>query len=246
MKKVLLIMAVVVGYTVSLYAQASKLTKSYQMFNVNYMKPKRGEEKQFEAAVLAHNARFHNAAPYTARLAKISEGSGSDGWYVWVMGPNMYADLDHQPDGNKEHDDDWSKNIDVHVAEYGESNFWKLQDELSYTPPNYMPERVDVWTMDIKPGMRYQFADLMKKWKALWEAKKYPYSMRVFYNDLFSANGKDASIVYSFSKYSDFDFDIKWREDYEAMYGVGSWDNFWKVWNESVASTDEHLRKYIK
>lgn len=245
MKKLALTLAVLVVYTASLFAQAAK-SKTYQMLNTMKMKPKRTHEKQFEASVKAHIAKFHPAGPYAARLSVITEGSGSDGWYVWAMGPLMYADLDKMPQGKKDHDDDWDKTVDIHVEQYGESFFWKLQDDLSVTPPNYNPDRIDVWGIDLKPGMRYQFAELMKKWKAMWEAKKYPFALRVFYNELWNADGNDAAIVYSFTNYADFDLDISWRNDYDAMYGVGSWDNFWKEWNECVASTDEHLRKFIK
>ena len=159
----------------------------------------------------------------------------------------MYADLDKQPQGQKEHDDDWAKTVDPLVDQYGETNFWRLQEELSYTPANYNPERLDVWVVDIKPGMRYQFADLMKSWRAMWEAKKYPYSMRVSYNDLWSDTGADAGIVFSFSHYADFDDpNTDWRKDYEALNGPGSWDNFWKQWNTCVNSTSEQLRQLIK
>ena len=246
MKTTLLLATVLTGCTVSLFAQTAKV-KPYQMFETNYIMPKHGQESQFEAGMKAHNAKFHAAGtPTAARCAQITEGTGSEGWYIFVMGPLMYTDLDKQPQGTKEHDDDWNTNVDSHVEKYGESNLWKLQEDLSYTPPNYNPDRADVWSMDIKQGMRFQFAELMKKWKALWEAKKYSFSLRVFYNELFDSDGKDAGIVFSFNNYADFDLDIKLREDYEAMYGPGSWDNFWKSWNECVVSTDEQLRKFIK
>ena len=244
-KKLALICVLLVVYTTTLFAQTAE-KKSYQMFNTQMMKPKRGHEKQFEDAVKAHITKFHPAGPYAARLSVITDGSGSDGWYVWAMGPLTYTDLDKMPQGNKVHDDDWSKMVDVHVDETGESTFWKLQDELSFTPPNYKPERLDVWLIDIEPGMRYQFADLMKKWKGMFEAKKYTYAMRVFYNDLWSGKGQDVSIVYSFANYADFDMDVSWRNDYESVYGAGSWDNFWKAWNDCVVNSDEHLRKFIK
>jgi hypothetical protein len=245
MKTKLLVIIFFTGFINLLFAQTAKVP-AYKMYSNNSMKPKRGMEKQFEAAVKAHNAKFHATGPYTARLSQITEGTGSDGWYVWSMGPLMYTDLDNQPDGKKDHDDDWSKNIDPLVDTYGESVFWKLQEDLSFTPPNYNPDRLDVWTIDIKQGMRYEFAELMKKMKAMFETKKYEYAMRVFYNDLWSGKGKDAAIVFNFTNYSDFDKDIKWREDFEAMNGVGSWDNFWKKWNDCVVSTDELLRKFIK
>lgn len=244
MKKRTLIIAVFLIYTAGLFAQTAN-TSSYQMFNTQMMKPKRGHEKQFEDAVKAHVAKFHPKGAYDARLSVITDGSGSDGWYLWSMGPLTYTDMDKTPAGTAGHDEDWDKTVDTHVETYGESNFWKLREDQSYTPANYRPERVDVWLIDMKAGMGYTFSDLMKKWKAVWDAKKYPYSFRVLSNDLFSKKGNDVAIVFSFTKYADFDLDISWRKDYEAMYGAGSWDNFWKVWNECVESTDEQLRKYI-
>jgi hypothetical protein len=221
--------------------------KPYQMYETLPLKPKRGQEKQFEEAVKQHNARFHASAPHRASLAVVTEGSGSDGWYFWVMGPCMYSDLDGQPsETSKDHDNDWAANVDPNVDKYGESHVWKYQDSISVTPAGYNPDRLDVWVMDIKPGMRGRFYDLMKKWKGLWEANKYPFSMRVFFNDLWSGSGQDAAIVYSFSKYADFDLDFKWKADYEKMYGENSWEAFWKEWNECVASTSEQLRKMIK
>ena len=244
MRKLLLSMTVLAAYTVVVFAQAST-TKSYQMASVMAIKPKRGQEKQFEDAVKAHDAKFHTG-PYGAQLWLVTEGTGSDGWYVWRMGPLTYTDMDKQPQGNKDHDDDWSKTVDIHVDQYGETSFWKLQEDLSYTPANYNPDHLDVWIIDIKQGMRFQFADLMKKWKAMWEAKKYPYSLRVSYNDLWSGDGADAAILFSFNHYADFDDDTDWRKDYESMYGPGSWDNFWKEWNNCVISTSEQLRSLVK
>src|SRR5689334_1304068 len=107
MKKKLFIAAVIVGISASLFAQ-TKVVKPYQMYSLMYVKPKHGMEKQFETAVKAHDAKFHASGPYTAKLALITEGNHSDGWYVWTMGPLMYTDLDNQPDGKKDHDDDWA------------------------------------------------------------------------------------------------------------------------------------------
>jgi hypothetical protein len=246
MKKILCLVLLVGCSASFLIGQAATQKTTYQMFNNSFMKPKRGHEKQFEEGVKAHNAAYHSSGPHRATLSMITEGSGSDGWYIWSMGPLMYKDLDHQPDGNVKHDEDWDKNVDAHVEEYGESYLWKLNEELSYTPANYNPQRIDVWVLDIKPGMRYQFADLMKKMKAVWDAKKYSFSLRVFYNDLWNGKGKDAAIVYSFDNYAEFDLDVKFKEDFEAIHGAGSYDNFWKSWNDCVASVDEHMRKFIK
>jgi len=246
MKKLSLTIVVLIAFTASLIAQATSGSKTYQMVQIMMIKPKQGHEKAFEAAVKAHDAKYHSGA-YTAQLWAVTYGEGSDGWYVWRMGPLTYTDMDKQPQGGKEHDDDWSKNVDPHVQEYGETNLWKLQDDLSYTPANYTPENLDVWVIDIKPGMRYQFVDLMKNWKAMCDAKKYPYAMRVSFNDMFSSDGADAAIVFSFNHFAEFDDpNFSWRKDYEEMFGEGSWDNFWKQWNLCVNSTGEQIRQLVK
>jgi hypothetical protein len=245
MRKFLLSIAVFAMYTAGAFAQTAA-AKPYQMVQIMMIKPKQGEEKAFEDAVKAHDSKYHSGA-YAAQLWVINYGKGSDGWYIWRMGPLMYADMDKQPQGGKEHDDDWAKNVNPHVQQYGETNLWKIQDELSYTPANYNPENLDVWVVDIKPGMRYQFADLMKKFKIMFDTKKYPYSMRVSYNDLFSGDGVDAGIVFSFNHFAEFDDpNSDWRKDYESINGPGSWDNFWKEWNSCVNSTSEHIRSLVK
>src|SRR5436190_2350286 len=100
MKKFVITMAVLVAYTAGVIAQTATAPKTYQMVSIMFIKPKRGQEKAFEDAVKAHDAKYHSGA-YDAQLWLITEGKGSDGWYVWRMGPLMYADLDKQPQGQK-------------------------------------------------------------------------------------------------------------------------------------------------
>lgn len=245
MKKQILALISIPVFACCMYAQTSKTVTNYQMFNVMNIMPKKGMEEQFEAGISAHNAKYHSSGPYKARCASITHGAGSDGWYVWAMGPLTYTDMDNEPNGNKEHDADWNKNVDAFVDHYGETKLWKLREDLSVTPPNYNPGRVDVWGITVNPGMRYKFDELMKKWKGMWEAKKYTYCLRVFNSDLMTS-GHNTSMVFSFEKFAEFDLDVSWKNDYESLYGSGSWANFWKDWNECVSATDEHLRKYLK
>jgi hypothetical protein len=244
--KQLILSMLIVCFSLSLLMAQSAENKSYDMYSLLMLKPKRGHEKDFEAGVKLHNEKWHASGPHSARLSSISYGPGSDGWYVWGMGPLTYTDLDTEPAGKKEHDDDWSKNVDPHVETYGEASLWKLQDKLSYTPPNYMPDRIDVWSINIKQGKRDQFADNIEKLKVVWEEKKYPFSFRVFYSDLWNSNGADASIVFSFSNFAQFDADIPIRADYDAKYGTGSWDTWWDVFNQTVEGVDEQIREFVK
>jgi hypothetical protein len=238
---------VVILFATSIAFAQTNMVKPYTMYQTELIKPKIGQEPAFEKAVMAHISKFHASDPYKARLERVDGGMGSDGWYVFIMGPTNYAAMDGQPNGNNQaHDDDWSKNISPLVEKYGETSFWKLQDDLSYTPASYAPAMLDIWSLKIKPGMRYKFEDLAKKISKVSTDKKYAMSFRVFYNDLFDQSGYNASVVFGFNKWSDLDIDVAYKADYEAAYGPGSWDNFWDDWRSCVETVDESIRTFVK
>jgi len=246
MRKLLFLAVMVMCSTTILFAQANQV-KPYTMLQTEWIKPKIGQEQAFEKAVMAHIAKFHSADPYKARLQRCEVGLGSDGWYIFTMGPTTYTAMDGQPNGNNaDHDKDWNTNIAPLVQEYGETSEWKLQDDISYTPANYAPDKVDVWAIQIKPGMRYKFEELCKKVSKVSTDKKYAMSFRVFYNDLWNQSGYNASVVFGFNKWSDLDIEVAYKADYEAAYGPGSWDNFWDDWRSCVAKTDEGVRSFVK
>jgi hypothetical protein len=73
-----------------------------------YLLPKRGMDDKFEAAVKAHDVKFHPEGPYVAGLRKVEYGEKA-GWYVWIYGPTDYASIDKRPDKEGGHADDWEK-----------------------------------------------------------------------------------------------------------------------------------------
>lgn len=246
MRKKLIVVIALLCYATGIFAQAPAVVKPYVMYENSMMKPKQGKQQAFEKAVVAHIAKFHNADPYKARLSRIDVGNNSDGWYIFSMGPCMYSQLDGEPEGNKAHDDDWNLTIEPLVEQYGETMHWKLNEDISYTPAGYLPERVDVWQVKIKPGQRYRFEELMKKMSKVAKDKNYASSVRVFNNDLWNGSGYNAAIVYGFNKWADLDMDVQYQQDYEAVYGEGSWVNFWRDWRDAVELVDEHIRTFMK
>ena len=105
MRKLLIVAVAMLCSTTVLFAQG--MVKPYSMYQNEWIKPKIGQEAAFEKAVMAHIAKFHTADPYKARLSRIDIGVGSDGWYIFTMGPTMYAQMDAQPNGNNaDHDKD--------------------------------------------------------------------------------------------------------------------------------------------
>jgi hypothetical protein len=242
----LLVIAVVMLCSAAVVLAQDKV-KPYTMYQNEMIKPKIGSEAAFEKAVMAHIAKFHASDPYKARLSRIDAGTNSDGWYIFSMGPTNYTAMDGQPNGNNAaHDDDWNKNIAPLVQEYGETTDWKLQDDISYTPANYLPEKIDVWLIRIKPGMRYKFQEICQRAAKVSTDKKYAMSFRVFYNDLFAGSGYNAAITFGFNKWSELDIDVAYKADFEAAYGPNSWQNWWDDYRSCVEVTDECIRSFIK
>ena len=93
--------------------------KKYRAVELSYMKAKIGMEAKFEAAVKAHNAKYHKEGAYESELYAIATGNET-GWYVWIMGPCTFSDLDNRPNDDA-HTNDWDKNVSPKVAKYGKN-----------------------------------------------------------------------------------------------------------------------------
>ncbi|MCB0663114.1 MAG: hypothetical protein KDC24_10265, partial [Saprospiraceae bacterium] len=84
---------------------------------------KRGMEDKFEAAVKAHNQKFHTDSLYQASLG-YNESGPNGGTYTWIMGPTNWGAMDDRP-GKGAHDEDW-KNVDQYVESYSSPSYWSM------------------------------------------------------------------------------------------------------------------------
>ena len=75
---------------------AQEEKETYGMAEITYMLPKIGMERAFVEAVKAHNEKFHKEGVFKASLDNILTGKET-GWYVWIMGPCTFTDLDNRP-----------------------------------------------------------------------------------------------------------------------------------------------------
>ena len=147
----------------------SQEKKTYQMVNLQYIMPKVGMEKAFVKAVTDHNNLYHKEGPYQASLDNILTGEEA-GWYVWLMGPNTFSDIDGSP-GEGPHADHWAKNVAPTIQKYGRSEFWKYNEKLSYNNQKGSAKFETIWILDLKRGDYYRFKALMLKIKEAHEKK---------------------------------------------------------------------------
>ncbi len=236
------ILILVFLFSTDLIAQKKK--EKYAMFSTVEMKPVRGKEKALESAVKEHNAKFHAEDPYKAILRTILTGPKS-GNYVWIMGPSMYSDMDNRPN-DKAHEDDWNNTVDTNVKYYGNVEYWKFNDKLSYTAPNTENDKMStVWFIDVKNDQYEKFNAVLTKAMEV-SKKKGTDSFHIFNNEFNYGDGRDIAMVFSFKTWSDLDIDDPFKTHFEAMHGEGSWKTFLEDWNSSIDGIKQILTKEVE
>lgn len=209
-----------------------------------YILPKRGMDDKLEAAVKAHDMKFHPAGPYQAGLRKVEYGDKA-GWYVWIMGPTTYASLDTRPQKDGGHDADWTNNVDPLIDQYGSTSLWEYKPDLSYgydMLKNF--KYYEAWLVKMKQGQMYRFKALAEKLKKTFESDG-KRSFLVFGNPLHTAESPDLVILWSFKTYDDWSQDWGTKASYEKLYGAGSWQNMLDEWKDIVKDYNAEIRSIV-
>ncbi len=219
-----------------------KEKETYGMAEITYMLPKIGKEKAFVKSVNAHNDKYHAEAPHASYLDNILTGKEA-GWYVWIMGPCTFTDLDSRPEGGA-HDDDWTNNVAPNVHKYGRTEYWRFNEKLSFIANDTPPKLETLWVLDIKRGDFYRFKALMTKIQAT-HAKRGTDNIKVYSNQFYANDGREVVIVWDAQNWADFDSDDgSIKKDFEELHGEGTWQNILDEWNDIVVSLNSQVWKH--
>ena len=213
--------------------------KTYGMAELSFMLPKVGMEKAFVNSVKAHNDKYHKEGPNKAYIDNVLTG-GEAGWFVWIMGPCTFTDLDSRP-GEGAHADDWTKNIAPNIQKYGRTEYWKYNDKLSYQADATPPKYETLWIIDLKQGDYYRFEAFMTKIQAAY-VKKGSRNISVYNNQFVSDDGREVCVVWDYKNWAAFDEDgggIK--KEFEEINGEGSWENALDEWEEITESVKRQV-----
>ena len=221
---------------------ALAVAQDYEMYETQYLSVRPGHAKQFNEGIKAHNDRFHASGPYRATVWYVANGPRS-GQMFWAMGPCTFTDLDGRPAG-AEHEGDWADNVLAH-SEQGETQYWRLDSELSYRPDTNPRSKMRVRVQDIQRFECYRFRQLRAKLKEVMEAKKYPDPLLVFRSATWSGTGRDAAIIRAFDKWATLDQEGTMRADYEEVHGAGSLRQFLMEVEEVIAHGEDELLELV-
>ena len=229
MKKLLLLLFCI---PICLFGQGE--TPSANLYVVVNMTVDNANADAFEAAVKAHNEKFHAAAPYAAELYYNINGPNG-GSYTWIMGPTSYTAMDTRP-GEGAHDDDWDNNVTKHVESMSPPGYWSGDAKLSIMVADAKYSKRMIWLYDIKRGQGARWSELVGKVAKVYKEKRPDESFIVGRNDFANTKeGNDAVIIFPFDKWAWMDRQSKFSADFEAVHGAGSWHNFL---NEFAATVD--------
>jgi hypothetical protein len=229
----------------SSFAQTTSNDKPTTVLETMYIMPKRGMEDKFEAAIKAHDTKFHPDGKYAASLRKVEYGEKA-GWYVWVFGPTTYSAIDTRPTKESGHDADWSATVDPLVETYGDTRLSELDENLTYGFDALKASKYrEVWMVDLKRGEYYRFKALAEKLKKAYEALGTG-SFVVYNNVIHTTNGADVALVWGFNTYDEWSKDMGAMKAYEKLYGAGSWQDMFKEWNEIVVDYNVEIRSLVK
>lgn len=221
---------------------AQEENESYGMAEITYMLPKIGMERAFKEAIKEHNEKYHKEGVFKASLDLIVTGKEA-GWYVWIMGPCTFTDLDSRPNDDA-HTNDWDENVSPNVAKYGRSEFWRYNKKLSYRgDTSDSPKYENVWFVDIKRGQDYKFKEFIEKVNAAY-VKKGNGNFSIYENQFTEGNGRDVAIVWTFDTWAEMDVDDGGIKKYfEEIYGEDSWNNALKDWETSTETINSQVWK---
>jgi hypothetical protein len=243
MKKIIAMAIIVLFYVGSALAQTSD-EKPTLVSETMYILPKKGMEESFEAAVKAHDLKFHPDGQYKASLRKVEYGEKS-GWYSWVFGPTTYAALDTRPTKENGHDADWTKTIDPLVETYGTISLWNYNLDLSYGMDILKKSNhYEVWQVQLKPGQYYRFKAIAERLKKAYESMENT-AFIILENPVHNKSG-DVCMLWSFNSYSEWSKDAGITKAYEKLFGEGSWQQALDEWSDIVVDYASEIRSFVK
>lgn len=244
MTKTITLTCIAVMFVFAAFAQTGT-EKPTMVTETMYIMPKRGMEDKFEAAVKAHDTKFHSTEQYKAGLRKVEYGEKA-GWYVWVFGPTTYGSIDTRPTKEGGHDVDWSTTIDPLVEEYGQTQLWELNQDLSYGMDLLKTAKYyEVWSVKLKRGDYYRFKALAEKLKKTYESIGTS-AFIIYNNPLHTANGADVGILWSFNSFDEWSKDPGAKQAFEKLYGANSWQNMLDEWLDVSIDYNAEIRSFLR
>lgn len=218
---------------------------NYLIFESTTLTPVPSQVLRFEAAVGAHNKKYHASGPHGVRVYEIANGKNS-GKYQWVMGPGHWSDLDTRPDEADNHSLDWVSNVLPNLTTDANTTYVRYDARYSRFPKDFNVSKIYFWYWDLIPNADWEkIKGMLEKVKNVYATKLPDETFAIYYNELpSSSEGKDLMMASFFDKYAWMGIDNGFDKKYEEIYGAGSWKTFLTDWNSQVKGLESEIWEY--
>lgn len=218
---------------------------NYLVFESNTLTAIPSQTMRFEAAVAAHNKKYHASGPHGVRVYEIINGKNA-GKYQWVMGPGHWSDLDTRPDEDDNHSVDWVANVLPNLTSEQNTLYIRFDARYSRFPKDFNVSKINFWYWDIIPNADWEkIRGYLDKIRNVYATKLPDDTYGVYYNELpSSSEGKDVMMGFFFDKYAWMGIDNGFDKKYEEVYGAGSWKTFLTEWNAQVKGLESEIWEY--
>ena len=211
------------------------------MYETIYITPIPGKITELNAALSAHNKKYHGEGDHEAFVQSVITGRRT-GDYVWLMGPGNFARLDSRP-AEGGHDEDWANNVLVNVSEVANAEYWIRDEKAFYSPEDYSGDKIRIRFHKVKIGKGQKYGEMFNKIVDVYRAKKYPRTVTLYWNQFPTAYGRTAATVNGFANWAMYDEDGTFVADFNSVHGEGSFSKWLEEFRSLLDWTDNEVRQ---
>ena len=217
------------------------MSQTKTILTASRMFAKNDKSMEFEKALANHAQKYHTG-DVKWRVWSIESGPDAGGYMV-TEGPSNWSVLDGRGDLGAEHTADWAKNVMPLTMGQSQSAYYDFQPDLSTVQLTDYADKIFINHMTAKPGKVNFVKDIIQKQKKVWEGGNESVAV---YSAAFS--GEPSYIVVTRLKAGLKELASDYRkpmmERYNAIFGVGSFDNYLKDYGDAVQSRWSEVLMY--
>ena len=193
------------------------------LISTNRVFPKVDKVLEFEKAIATHAQKYHTGTAHW-RVFDIQSGPDAGGYHI-TEGPTSWEAEDVRGNLGNEHNLDWNKNVAIYLTDRHSTEYSVYQDSLSTVALGDFSDKINISHIYPKVGGGTKIYNLLKNMKAAWQAD----GSTIAVYAASSSGPAQYTIVTRYRqglKERASGFRKPFRETYEGIHGVGSWEEY--------------------